>query len=265
MNYADALLLWQKALGLLRESMNETRYRTWFEGLKLHSAENGRIVVYCDDAFIVRNIRERYKTQLSMVIGEAFGEAYDLEVVTSDELSRFEKEMTSSPLNPKYTFETFVVGNGNRMAFNASMAVAEAPANAYNPLFIYGGVGLGKTHLMNAISHFIVKENPKSRILFTTSENFTNEVVEAIARKKTMELRNRMRSVDVLLIDDVQFLSNKQATQEEFFHTFNALFENGKQIVLSSDRPPHEIAMLEARMRSRFLSGLVVDVQKPDY
>ena len=228
MNYADALLLWQKALGLLRESMNETRYRTWFEGLKLHSAENGRIVVYCDDAFIVRNIRERYKTQLSMVIGEAFGEAYDLEVVTSDELSRFEKEMTSSPLNPKYTFETFVVGNGNRMAFNASMAVAEAPANAYNPLFIYGGVGLGKTHLMNAISHFIVKENPKSRILFTTSENFTNEVVEAIARKKTMELRNRMRSVDVLLIDDVQFLSNKQATQEEFFHTFNALFENGK-------------------------------------
>lgn len=265
MNYADALLLWQKALGLLRESMNETRYRTWFEGLKLHSAENGRIVIYCDDAFIVRNIRERYKTQLSMVIGEAFGEAYNLEVVTSDELSRFEKEMTSSPLNPKYTFETFVVGNGNRMAFNASMAVAEAPANAYNPLFIYGGVGLGKTHLMNAISHFIVKENPKSRILFTTSENFTNEVVEAIARKKTMELRNRMRSVDVLLIDDVQFLSNKQATQEEFFHTFNALFENGKQIVLSSDRPPHEIAMLEARMRSRFLSGLVVDVQKPDY
>ena len=264
MNYADALLLWQKALGLLRESMNETRYRTWFEGLKLHSAENGRIVVYCDDAFIVRNIRERYKTQLSMVIGEAFGEAYDLEVVTSDELSRFEKEMTSSPLNPKYTFETFVVGNGNRMAFNASMAVAEAPANAYNPLFIYGGVGLGKTHLMNAISHFIVKENPKSRILFTTSENFTNEVVEAIARKKTMELRNRMRSVDVLLIDDVQFLSNKQATQEEFFHTFNALHDAGKQIILSSDRPPKEVEKLEERLRSRFEWGLITDIQAPD-
>ena len=265
MNYSDAFLLWQKALGLLRESMNETRYRTWFEGLKLHSAENGRIVIYCDDAFIVRNIRERYQTQLSMVIGQAFGEAYNLEVVTTDELSRFEKEMTSSPLNPKYTFETFVVGNGNRMAYTASMAVAEDPGHAYNPLFIYGGVGLGKTHLMNAVAHFIADENANSKILFTTSENFTNEVVEAIARKKTLELRNRMRTVDVLLIDDVQFLSNKQATQEEFFHTFNALFENGKQIVLSSDRPPHEIAMLEARMRSRFLSGLVVDVQKPDY
>ncbi len=265
MNYSDAFLLWQKALGLLRESMNETRYRTWFEGLKLHSAENGRIVIYCDDAFIVRNIRERYQTQLSMVIGQAFGEAYNLEVVTTDELSRFEKEMTSSPLNPKYTFETFVVGNGNRMAYTASMAVAEDPGHAYNPLFIYGGVGLGKTHLMNAVAHFIADENANSKILFTTSENFTNEVVEAIARKKTLELRNRMRTVDVLLIDDVQFLSNKQATQEEFFHTFNALFENGKQIVLSSDRPPYEIATLEDRMRSRFLSGLVVDVQKPDY
>lgn len=265
MNYADAFPLWQKALSLLRESMNETRYRTWFEGLKLHSVENGRIVIYCDDAFIVRNIRERYQTQLSMVIGTAFGETYNLEIVTTDELSRFEKEMTSSPLNPKYTFETFVVGSGNRFAYSASMAVAEDPGHAYNPLFIYGGVGLGKTHLMNAIAHYIVDDNKNSKILFTTSENFTNEVVEAIARKKTLELRNRMRSVDVLLIDDVQFLSNKQATQEEFFHTFNALFENGKQIVLSSDRPPHEIATLEDRMRSRFMSGLVVDVQKPDY
>ncbi len=265
MNYADAFPLWQKALNLLRESMNETRYRTWFEGLKLHSAENGRIVIFCDDAFIVRNIRERYQTQLSMVIGQAFGETYNLEVVTTDELSRFEKEMASSPLNPKYTFETFVVGSGNRFAYSASMAVAEDPGHAYNPLFIYGGVGLGKTHLMNAIAHYIVDENQSCKILFTTSENFTNEVVEAIARKKTLELRNRMRSVDVLLIDDVQFLSNKQATQEEFFHTFNALFENGKQIVLSSDRPPHEIATLEDRMRSRFMSGLVVDVQKPDY
>ncbi len=265
MNYADAFPLWQKALNLLRDSMNETRYRTWFENLKLHSAEDGRIVIYCDDAFIVRNIRERYKTQLSMVIGQAFGEAYDLEVVTTDELPRFEKEMTSSPLNPKYIFETFVVGSGNQLAYSASVAVAEDPGHAYNPLFIYGGVGLGKTHLMNAIAHYIVEDKPNSKILFTTSENFTNEVVEAISRKKTLELRSRMRSVDVLLIDDVQFLSNKQATQEEFFHTFNALFENGKQIVLSSDRPPREIATLEERMSSRFMSGLVVDVQKPDY
>lgn len=264
MNYADALLLWQKALGLLRESMNETRYRTWFEGLKLHSAENGRIVVYCDDAFIVRNIRERYKTQLSMVIGEAFGEAYDLEVVTSDELSRFEKEMTSSPLNPKYTFETFVVGNGNRMAFNASMAVAEAPANAYNPLFIYGGVGLGKTHLMHAIGHYMLQANPNVRINYVTSETFMNELISAIQTGQNAAFREKYRNVDVLLIDDIQIIAGATSTQEEFFHTFNALHTAGKQIIIASDRPPREIPRLEERLRSRFEWGLIADIQRPD-
>ncbi len=265
MNYADASQLWQKVHAILREKQSPMRYNTWFKDLKLHSVENGKLIAYTKEAFIVRYLREQAFTQIVFAVNNAFGPGYDVEIVMENELTRFEKAMSSSPLNPKYTFESFVVGAGNRFAHAASLAVAEHPGDAYNPLFIHGGVGLGKTHLMNAISHYILQENPKANILFTTSENFTNEVVEAIARKKTMELRNKMRSVDVLLIDDVQFLSNKQATQEEFFHTFNALFDNRKQIVLSSDRPPYEIATLEDRMRSRFMSGLVVDVQKPDF
>ena len=265
MNYADASELWQKVHKILREEQPTVRYNTWFKDLKLHSVENGRLIAYTREAFIVRYLREQAFTQIIFAVAKAFGTNYNVEIVMESELSKFEKSMTSSPLNPKYTFETFVVGNGNRFAHAASLAVAEQPGDAYNPLFIHGGVGLGKTHLMNAISHYILQENPSANILFTTSENFTNEVVEAIARKKTMELRTKMRSVDVLLIDDVQFLSNKQATQEEFFHTFNALFDARKQIVLSSDRPPYEIATLEERMRSRFMSGLVVDVQKPDF
>lgn len=265
MNYADASQLWQKSLSILKEDLNKTKYQTWFQNVKLYSAENGHLVLHTDDAFTVSQLRSRYYTQLSMVINQVFGQSYTIEIVTTAELGRFEKKMSSVKLNPEYTFDTFVVGQSNRFAHAASLAVAEDPGNEYNPLFIYGGVGLGKTHLMTAIAHYILDMNPDSNILFTTSENFTNEVIEAIARKKTMELRGKMRTVDVLLIDDVQFLSNKQATQEEFFHTFNALYTSGKQIVLSSDRHPNEIATLEERMRSRFLSGLVVDVQKPDF
>lgn len=265
MNYADASQLWQKSLSKLKEDLNETRFKTWFQNVKLHSAENGRLVLHTDDAFTVSQLRSRYITQLNLVVSQVFGQSYEIEIVTTGELSKYEKKMSSVKLNPEYTFDTFVVGQSNRFAHAASLAVAEDPGHEYNPLFIYGGVGLGKTHLMTAIAHYILDMNPKSNILFTTSENFTNEVIEAIARKKTMELRGKMRTVDVLLIDDVQFLSNKQATQEEFFHTFNALYTDGKQIVLSSDRHPNEIATLEERMRSRFLSGLVVDVQKPDF
>jgi len=265
MNYADASQLWQKVHSILRENQTPMRYNTWFKDLKLHSVENDKLIAYTKDAFIVRYLREQAYTQIVYAVNNAFGSNYNVEIVMESELAKYEKNMSSSPLNPKYTFDTFVVGAGNRFAHAASLAVAEHPGYAYNPLFIHGGVGLGKTHLMNAISHYILQENPSSTILFTTSENFTNEVVEAIARKKTLELRQKMRTVDVLLIDDVQFLSNRQATQEEFFNTFNALFDNRKQIVLSSDRPPHEIATLEERMRSRFMSGLVVDVQKPDF
>ena len=265
-----------KAKELLKNEVTKISYETWIRDLDIESADNGNIVLIANNAFQKESILSRYHDLFKNTFNYITNKNCEITVVLKDDISEEEIEVgkqlstnqasyPNTTLNPKYTFDTFVVGNSNRFAHAAALAVAEAPATAYNPLFIYGGVGLGKTHLMQAIANEILLNNRNANILYVTSEKFTNQLINAIKDNKNEMFRNKYRNIDVLLIDDIQFIAGKERIQEEFFHTFNTLHENGKQIIISSDRPPKDIKLLEDRLKSRFEWGLIADISNPDY
>ena len=239
----------------------------FIQPLTLFAVSDTEVMVTSDSADILSHLMVRYRTTLDAAVRAQFGAGYSINIVSAAAAAMKQAQQAENQLlNPKYTFENFVVGNSNRFAYASSLAVAEAPSEVYNPLFIYGNVGLGKTHLMNAIGNYILHQNPMAKVLFMTTERFTNEFIALLSQKKNPNgLRERMRNVDVLIMDDIQFISKSPSMQEEFFHTFNDLHSQQKQIILSSDRPPNELSTLEERIRSRFSMGLIVDIQKPDF
>ncbi len=280
--------VWEKTLDTIKEQLSNPSFKTWFSDTSpLELTSEGVLKLKVPNDFIKDWIESRYTELIIKTIAELTDTEVELEFLTPEEIKKLEEEQKNKDkpeaesrsraeirpvdnsrvkgsLNPKYTFETFVVGSSNRFAHAASLAVAEAPAKAYNPLFLYGDVGLGKTHLMQAIAHFILEHNPDHSVVYVSSETFTNELINAIKDDKTVKFRNKYRTIDILLVDDIQFLEGKERTQEEFFHTFNALHEANRQLIISSDRPPKEIPTLEERLRSRFEWGLITDIQKPD-
>jgi chromosomal replication initiator protein len=286
--------IWNKTLENIKEKITNPSFNTWFSETKavMTTAEN-QLVLQVPNNFIQEWIESQYTDLIENILEDLTGNKWTLILLTPKEVKKFkenkknktnqeedtdkvevaeknteedkiESELKQNGFNPKYTFDTFVVGNSNRFAHAASLAVAEAPAKAYNPLFIYGDVGLGKTHLMQAIAHFILKNNPDYKVVYVSSETFTNELINSIKDDSTVDFRDKYRNIDILLVDDIQFLAGKERTQEEFFHTFNTLHESNRQLIISSDRPPKEIPTLEERLRSRFEWGLITDIQKPD-
>ncbi|WP_434301839.1 chromosomal replication initiator protein DnaA [Clostridium botulinum] len=267
---------WEKAINIIKGELTEVSFNTWIKSINPISLENNSLKLAVPNDFTKGILESRYKDLIVNALKLLTSKKYTIDfIVTTEE--KIEKnhnneksnivvnDEMSTMLNPKYTFDSFVIGNSNRFAHAASLAVAESPAKAYNPLFIYGGVGLGKTHLMHAIGHYILHNNPKSQVVYVSSEKFTNELINSIKDDKNVEFRNKYRNIDILLVDDIQFIAGKERTQEEFFHTFNALYEANKQIIISSDRPPKEIPTLEDRLRSRFEWGLIADIQAPDF
>ena len=281
---------WDLIIQTLKEDYDITdmSFRTWIKPIQVYSVVGDKITLLIpennndsDGKGLSYNMRvgyieRKYLAAITLTIAEIMGREYDVTLMSSidkDKIDKKQKQKDTSAsknnniqnLNPNYTFETFVIGNNNNLAHAASLAVAETPGEVYNPLFIYGGVGLGKTHLMQAIAHFIIKTKPELKVLYVTSETFTNELIDSVKNQKNSEFREKYRNIDVLLIDDIQFIIGKESTQEEFFHTFNALYQDRKQIVISSDRPPKEMETLSERLRTRFEMGLPVDIQIPTY
>ncbi len=312
--------IWKKTLEIIKSELTEVSFNTWLKTIEPISYKNNQILLGVPNDFTKGILEARYTVLIANALKQATGEEIHVKfLIPTDGIQKevyqgqstsYSGNVSSANLIPKYTFETFVIGNSNRFAHAASLAVAEAPAKAYNPLFIYGGVGLGKTHLMHAIGHYILNQNPRAKVMYVSSEKFyggvglgkthlmhaighyilnqnprakvmyvssekfTNELINSIRDDKNVEFRNRYRNIDVLLVDDIQFIAGKESTQEEFFHTFNALHDSNKQIIISSDRPPKEIPTLEDRpkeiptledrLRSRFEWGLITDIQPPD-
>ena len=280
---------WPEIIEHLRveHELSNVSFHTWIQPLKVYDVIDNTVFILVNMNASVEYIEKKYLLPLKVCIAEITGTEFEVAFLSEDDdridelqnmaIEANQKKKTKSAaekagLNPKYTFDTFVVGGNNNFAHAASLAVAESPGEVYNPLFLYGGVGLGKTHLMHSIAHFILEQNPKKKVLYVTSETFTNEMIEALRMGKTPgnessieKFRDKYRNNDVLLIDDIQFIIGKESTQEEFFHTFNHLHTSGKQIIISSDKPPKDIETLESRLRTRFEWGLIADISAPNY
>ncbi len=271
--------IWSEALALIESRLNAPTFKTWFANTRAVGLSDGLFTVSAPNDFAREWLESRYTPLIAGSLFNVIGEELGVQVVTGraapaqqPEAPQAKKPVLGGPaagggssLNPKYSFDSFVIGGSNRFAHAAALAVAEKPSRAYNPLFVYGGAGLGKTHLLQAIGHYALAHHKSQKIKYVSSEKFTNDFINSIRDKeKIVGFQKKYRHNDILLVDDIQFLENKEATQEEFFHTFNTLHEANKQIVISSDRPPKDIATLEDRLRTRFESGLIVDIQPPD-
>lgn len=266
---ADVRSLWDKTLSVLKDELTEVGFKTWFATIEPLAMEGNELILSAPNEIHKNTILNKYKTLLVNALNVVSDMPLTFSVVLSGEYEAKEvpsaRPFPEGSLNPRYTFDEFVVGKNNEYAHAACLAVAENPARAYNPLFLYGGAGLGKTHLIQSVGHYILEQDPHAKVLYVTSEKFTNDLINSIKEDKNEEFRNLYRSLDVLLIDDIQFIAGKERTQEEFFHTFLTLYEANRQIILTSDRPPTEIPLLSERLTSRFKCGLLTDIQPPDF